>query len=171
MGFTEQAIAERQIQRGDLWRVDRLNVVLDFGPLISLLQVEIDGIFEGIPNVGLGALDAARLGGLLATYIVMRKSMSGTSCAKALSSPSARSACPSTCSTSGRRPTHDERLRVRSLDTRAFSQKFPHGNLPVRCRRPCRAAGAWWNSLTEVDRAEWMARAGSAVPADALGDV
>lgn len=25
----------------------------------------------------------------------------------------------------------------------------------------------WWNSLTESDRAAWLARAGSAVPADA----
>jgi len=30
------------------------------------------------------------------------------------------------------------------------------------------AAGiAWWNGLSEADRAAWMERAGSAVPADA----
>ncbi|MER8758115.1 hypothetical protein NKH69_20920 [Mesorhizobium sp. M0976] len=43
---------------------------------------------------------------------------------------------------------------------------------------PDETAGmVWWNSLTESDRAGWLARAGSAVPADAwaaykrLGDV
>lgn len=33
---------------------------------------------------------------------------------------------------------------------------------------PDETAGmVWWNSLTESDRAAWLARAGSAVPADA----
>ena len=33
---------------------------------------------------------------------------------------------------------------------------------------PDETAGmAWWNSLTEADRADWLARTGSAVPADA----
>ena len=33
---------------------------------------------------------------------------------------------------------------------------------------PDETAGmVWWNSLTEADRADWLARAGSAVPADA----
>jgi hypothetical protein len=43
---------------------------------------------------------------------------------------------------------------------------------------PDETAGmVWWNSLTEADRTAWLARAGSAVPADAwvaykrLGDV
>lgn len=43
---------------------------------------------------------------------------------------------------------------------------------------PDETAGmVWWNSLTEADRAAWLAQAGSAVPADAwvaykrLGDV
>lgn len=33
---------------------------------------------------------------------------------------------------------------------------------------PDETAGiVWWNSLTEANRAAWLARAGSAVPADA----
>lgn len=33
---------------------------------------------------------------------------------------------------------------------------------------PDETAGmVWWNSLTEADRAAWLARAGSAVPAEA----
>jgi hypothetical protein len=33
---------------------------------------------------------------------------------------------------------------------------------------PDETAGmVWWNSLSEADRADWLARAGSAVPADA----
>ena len=35
---------------------------------------------------------------------------------------------------------------------------------------PDETAGmVWWNSLSETDRADWLARAGSAVPADAWG--
>jgi hypothetical protein len=41
-------------------------------------------------------------------------------------------------------------------------------NNPDREPKPDETAGmVWWNSLTEVDRADWLARAGSAVPADA----
>ena len=39
---------------------------------------------------------------------------------------------------------------------------------PRELRTPDEAAGiAWWNRLTEAERAQWLAVAGSAVPADA----
>ncbi|TIV92525.1 MAG: hypothetical protein E5V85_28495 [Mesorhizobium sp.] len=42
--------------------------------------------------------------------------------------------------------------------------KYEHDREPS----PDETAGmVWWNSLTEGDRADWLARAGSAVPADA----
>lgn len=44
--------------------------------------------------------------------------------------------------------------------------------LPPYRPRPARATDAelgmaWWNNLAESERAEWLRRAGSAVPADA----
>lgn len=54
------------------------------------------------------------------------------------------------------------------------AMKSEHDREPT----PDETAGmVWWNSLTEADRAAWLAQAGSAVPADAwvaykrLGDV
>ena len=55
-------------------------------------------------------------------------------------------------------------LLGRAPYARIEDMKNEHDREPT----PDETAGmAWWNSLTEADRADWLARAGSAVPADA----
>jgi hypothetical protein len=67
-----------------------------------------------------------------------------------------------------------QRLSGRASYESIEGMKNEHDRTPT----PDETAGiVWWNSLAEADRAAWLARAGSAVPADAwaaykrLGDV